>query len=329
MAENGKVIYHRVFGISNFDPTVQLKMDSQFRLGSVTKQFTAMAIMMLKERGKLEYSDDIRKYLPELPYEKITIRHLLTHTSGLPNYMTLFNRHWESPKDNSSENKIAANEDVIAMLAKHHPEVMFEPGAIFRYSNTGYVLLAAIVSRAADKAFHLFLKENIFTPLGMTRSLVYSTIRDDQMEDRVYGFRLDGSDFLPNDFHYLNGIVGAGGVYSTTHDLFKWDRALYTDKLVSSSTLVEAFKPAVPTYQGTTHYGFGWFIDSTLSGKKRLLHSGGWLGFRTLISREIEEDNTVIVLTNHTSPYIGAIMQAIKQILHDKPFTFPKISITK
>lgn len=330
VAEKGIVIYNRAFGISNFDPIDSLKINSQFRLGSVTKQFTAMAIMMLKEQGKLDLDDNIRKYLPELSYNGITIRHLLTHTSGLPDYMTLFDQHWHVDKKADVEKQIADNDDVIRLFAKYNLDVLFQPGEKMVYSNTGYVLLASIVARASGLAFEKFLNSNIFKPLKMDRSLVYSAIRDDSMEDRVYGFRfaLNGSDYLPNDYHYLNGIAGDGAVYSTTNDLFKWDRALYTEKLVSNKMLQQAFSPVILNNDSTVNYGFGWRIDSTLTGKKCVQHSGGWVGFITWISREIEENNTIIVLTNHSSSYVNGIRKAIDQILHDRPFSFPKINIS-
>jgi len=329
VAEKGKIIYHNAFGISNYDPVDSLKMKSQFRLGSVTKQFTAMAIMILKERDQLDYDDEMRKYLPDLPYQGIIIRHLLTHTSGLPDYMTLFNQHWEAGK-RDNEKTIVDNDDVITLLAKHHPDVLFKPGEKWSYSNTGYVLLASIVSKAAGESFEKFLKKNIFNPLNMSRSLVYSAIRNDSMEDRVFGLRLDinGSDYIPNDYHYLNGVAGDGAVYSTTGDLFKWDRALYTEKLVSNATLEEAFTPVVLNNDSTFNYGFGWRIDTGPTGKKRVAHGGGWVGFVTAISREIEEDNTVILLTNHSSRYLSDIQRGINNVLHDRPYTLPRIAIS-
>jgi CubicO group peptidase (beta-lactamase class C family) len=331
VAEKGKVIYNRVFGIANYNPRTPLKIDSQFRLGSVTKQFTAMAIMILKEKGKLDYGDDIRKYLPELPYKGITIRHLITHTSGMPDYITLFNKYWDQDKKNPAEKKMADNNHAIGMLAKYRPRVLFKPGEKWRYSNSGYVLLALIVSRAANEPFEKFLQRFIFKPLKMSRSLVYSSIRDDRMQDRVYGFRigLTGSDFHANDFNYLNGIAGDGAVYSTTGDLLKWDQALYTEKLVSKSTMELAFTP-VTLNDGKTHdYGFGWSISKTIAGKKAVSHGGGWVGFSTHITREIEDKNTIILLTNHSSRYLRAIGKAVENILHDKPYTLPKVSISQ
>jgi len=330
VAISGKIIYYQSFGISNINPVEPLHLNSQFRLASVSKSFTAMAIMILKERGKLDYEDEIIKYLHELPYTGITIRHLLNHTSGIPKYEDLCEQYWDIEQKNFLDKKYATNDDIIALLVEHHPKVLFELGSKYGYSNTGYVLLASIVSRASGEPFEKFLKNNIFDPLDMSYSLVYSAIRNDPMEHRVYGYRLalNGSDYLPNDFHYMSGIAGDGAIYSSTGDLFKWDRGLYTEKLVSKSTLEEAFSPTILNDGNISNYGFGWGIDTSISGKKVVSHGGGWIASRTWILREIEEDNTIILLTNHSSRYIYDIRKTMKLILHNKPYVLPQIGIS-
>jgi len=331
VSKEGKIIYHKVFGISSIDPLKTLQFDSQFRLASLSKPFTAMAIMMLKEQGKLQYTDDISIYLPELPYKGITVYHLLTHTSGIIEYEDLFKPYWDPEHENFLEKKYADNDDVIDMLLKYKPELVFQPGEKWAYSNTGYVLLASIVSRVAEEPFEVFLKNNIFKPLGMSHTLVYSAIRDESMDQRVYGYRfaLNGSDFLPNDFHYMSGIAGDGAIYSTTGDLYKWDRALYTNKLVSEKTLEDAFTPVMLNDSSTYNYGYGWGINTSLTGKKAVSHGGGWIAARTWLWREIEEDNTIIILTNHTSRYIYDIRKGLTSILHNKPYSQPKIGIAE
>jgi len=331
VAEHGKIIYDKSFGIANIETKEKIKSNSQFRLGSVSKQFTSMAIMMLKERGKLNYDDDIRKFLPELPYQGITIRHLLTHTSGLPDYMSLFDKNWDVDKKDTEERKIAANKDALNLFATYHPEVLFKPGERWEYSNTGYVMLALIVERASGKEFDQFLSDNIFKPLNMSHTLVFSPLKNQKMEHRVYGYQLDlnGVTYSENDFNYLNGIAGDGGIYSTTNDLFKWDQSLYTEKLVDKSTLKEAFTPVKFNNDSTYSYGFGWRIDKTKGGKMKVSHTGGWVGFRTSIDREIEDTNTIIILTNHSSIYRNEIRTAIASILHNQEYMFPKISIAQ
>jgi CubicO group peptidase (beta-lactamase class C family) len=322
VAKQGEVIYHKSFGIGNIDPEIPLQLDSQFRLASVSKPFTAMAIMILKERGILDYSEPISKYLPELPYRGVSIRHLLTHTSGIPDYTYLFERYWDPGHTTFTEKEYADNDDVISMFVEHHPELRFDPGEQYSYSNTGYVFLASIVERASGVPFQQFLKDNIFTPLGMSNTLLYSAIRDDPMEGRVIGYRtaLNGSDHVRNDFHYMSGISGDGAIYSTTGDLFRWDQGLYTEKLVSQATLEEAFTPYILTSGAESQYGLGWGIDTSLVGRKVVTHGGGWIAARTWLFREIEDNNCIIVLTNHTSRHIYAIREALQRILHGKPY---------
>jgi CubicO group peptidase (beta-lactamase class C family) len=304
IAKNGKIIYQKSFGYANYDTKELLNDSSLFELASVTKEFTAMGIMMLKEQGKLNYDDDVRKYIPELPYEGMTIRHFLTHTSGIPYYEDeKFFEGWD-------RKKTVYNDDVIRQFAKVKPPVLFKPGEKWEYSNSAYALLATIIERVSGKTYGEFLKENIFIPLGMDRSRVYNTRRSKGEIIPNYAFGFVYSDslkkfMLPDslkEYYYvitLDGIQGDGVVNSTTGDLFKWDQALYTEKLVKKSTLDEAFTPVKLNNDSTYQYGFGWFIaqDSTLG--KVVQHSGGWPGYGTYIKRFIDHNNCVIVLTNN------------------------------
>jgi len=216
------------------------------------------------------------------------------------------------------------------MLAKHHPPILFKPGEKWEYSNTGYTLLFSIVEKASGESFEQFLQTNIFAPLQMTRTLVYSKLQDQKIDRRAYGFQmsLDGSEFIPNDLIYLDGIAGDGGIYSTTEDLFKWDQALYSEKLVKPSTLQEAFTPVKLDDGSTYHYGFGWSIDNT-NGRLTVQHTGGWAGFGTLMVREVSEKITIILLTNNTNSPRRDIRVAIDNILRDRPYALPKISIAQ
>ncbi len=329
--ENGEIVFQGTFGIGNFDPIDSLRLNSIFRLGSVSKQFTAMGIMILKDKGKLSLEQDIRKFIPELPYKGITIRHLLNHTSGLPDYSMLMNEHWkiDLAYDNP-ERFIAGNEDIIQMLSTHQPPVHFKPGEKWEYSNTGYNLLATIISRTSETPFDEYLREHIFLPTKMHNTSVYkyTPSYDKQMPNRVFGFgtKFNGVDNFSTDVHYLNGAYGEGGIYSTLEDLMKWDRILYTEVLVSKQTLEETFSPGILNNGEETDYGFGWFIEILPNGKKVVKHMGGWDGFLTNIYREIEEKNCIITLTNNNSRYFN-IDSGLIDILHNKPPKFPKIFI--
>lgn len=322
--KNGEIAFQGAYGIQSIDPIDALTLNSAFRLASVSKQFTAMAIMMLKEDGKLSYNQDIREIIPELPYEGITIRHLLGHLSGLPDYVELLNKHWKpNLKGNDPDRFISGNDDIIKMLVDKKPPVRFSPGEKYEYSNTGYILLASIIIRISGQPFEEFLKERIYDPVGMTNTCVYQykPDPDPDMPNRVFGFysKKNGVGYGSSDCNFLNFAQGDGGIFSTVGDLLKWDRVLYEHKLVSESTLNEAFTPGVLNNGKSTNYGFGWFIGKTKSGKKSVSHSGGWVGFMTHIEREIEENNCIIILTNNSAGRnFGLIRESLLKMLHEE-----------
>lgn len=325
VSENGKVIYNKCFGIADPETKENIQLDSQFRLASVTKQFTAMAVMILHERGKLNFDDDIKKYLPELPYSGITIRHLLTHTSGLPSYLPMFEVYWDIEHKGTTNRKTPTNKDALNLLVEHHPLVLFRPGERYEYCNTGYMLLALVVERVSGIEYDEFMKANIFAPLGMKNTLVYSLIKNQKMKRRVYGYKmsLDETEYISTDYSYLNAIVGDGGMYSTVEDMFLWDQALYTEKLVSESTLAEAFTRVTLNNGHKSEYGFGWSVIDDEEGKI-VAHGGGWCGFRTFILREIEQRNAVILLCNNSKMRRGDIAFKIREILHGRDVALPK-----
>jgi len=332
--EDGEIVFQGSFGISKINPVDSLNLNSVFRLGSVSKQFTAMGIMKLKESGQLSYDQDIKDFIPELPYEGISIRHLLNHVSGLPDYMDMMNKNWKTELEYDDPEKfVSGNIDLIEMFVKIKPQMRFEPGEKWEYSNTGYMLLASIVSRVSGIPFGQYLKEQIFEPTKMIHTSVYNYVPgiDPQMPLRVYGYRtkLNGIDRVSADIHYLNPVEGDGGIYSTLDDLLKWDRILYTDALISQETREEAFTPAILNNGDTTSYGFGWRISISPNGKKVVAHSGAWVGFITQIYREIEENNCIIVLTNNSNRYVMSVIDPLKNILHDQPYELPKLPISE
>ena len=316
VAEAGKVIYQKGFGYANMDAKDPLKPKSNFRLASVSKQFTAMCIMMLKEQGKLDYDDNFQKYIPELKYEGVTIRHLLWHTSGMPDYMDFMSGLY--PDD-----AFYINDDVIKMMAKHHPKKEFEPGDRYEYSNTGYVLLASIVERVSGVPFKEFVQQNIFDRIGMSSSIVPFGKKDfEEIANRVYGYdRTEEGGHVVNDYiNYDYDVYGDGGIFSNIIDLFKWNEALYTEKLVKQETLKEAFKPYVLNNGFVGDYGFGWNV-SEIDSNKIVDHSGSWEGFRTHIFRDITNKHCVIILTNTGNRDARALHKACYNILMDKPYS--------
>lgn len=302
IARKGKVVYQKSFGVASYDTKEMLNDSTLFELASVSKQFTAMGIMMLKERGLLDYSDDVRKYIPELPYEGMTIRHFLTHTSGIPDYMGLDTK-WD-PK------RIIFNPDIIEQLARIKPAILFKPGEKWEYSNTAYALLASIIERVSGKSYGDFLAENIFRPLEMKRTRTYNTRRskNEIIPNYAVGFVYSDSlkRFIVPDslkaYYYvytLDGVQGDGIVNSTIPELFLWDRSLYTEKLVKRTTLEEAFTPVKLNNDSTYNYGFGWGIVQDSVFGKIVQHSGGWPGYGTFIKRYIDQDHCLILLSNN------------------------------
>ena len=330
--ESGNIVHQSAHGIANPATGEKLHLNSVFRLASVSKQFTAMAIVLLKEEGKLDYDQDIRDFIPELPYQGITIRHLIHHVSGLPDYINLLFDHWKPDLSADDPNRlIEGNEDMIRLLAEHQPPVHFESQEEWEYSNTGYALLASIVSRVSGMPFEDFMKERIFEKANMKNTVVYEYTPDPdpEMPNRVFGFRLDlnGKDMISSDSHFLNGAQGDGGIYSTLEDLLNWDRALHTDKIVNQAVLNEVYTPIILNNGDTTNYAFGVGVHESKSGKKIIAHSGGWVGFLTYLHREIEDDHCIVILTNHFNPYFDGIRKGLLDILHGEPYTLPPLSI--
>lgn len=309
VAYKGSCIYNESFGYADMLRRKELDKDDIFQLASVSKQFTAMAVMILKEQNKLDYDDSVTKYIPEFPYPRITIRMLLNHTSGLPNYMWLVEHHWKGKK-------APCNEDIIKMMAEHKLSLYFTPGRRWDYSNTGYIILASIVERVSGKKFTEFMHENVFEPLKMHNSFVYSSSRSNSKKGRIIGYYYRGRRYRMIPETVNDGAVGDKGIYSTTEDLFKWDQALYNNSLVSSET----FKEAISTFKlGNKYeipYGFGFRIRKR-DGKKVAYHHGKWNGFRTSLLRYVEDSNTVIVLNHTSSSLNNSIIREIQYVLDD------------
>lgn len=287
IAHDGKVLFSGTFGYANYRKKVTLTDSSQFQLGSVSKQFTSVAIMMMKERGKLSYDDTVQKFFPDFPYHGITVRMLLDHRSGLPNYMYLCSSVCKSSTD------FIDNMDVMDCLAKHKPTRYFRPDQRFNYSNTNYCVLAAIVEQITGETFSAFMRKNVFTPLHMDHTFVYGK-NDTVIQNKVQGYN---ANYNKSGIDFLDGVAGDKGVYSTIWDLLKWDQALYTNALVKQSTLKEAFKPH-GRWVRNHNYGYGWWL-TPFGGDTLTYHDGWWHGFNCAFIRDRKYHNTIIVLSNH------------------------------
>ncbi len=294
---DGKIIYNKGFGLANLETKQPITSNTDFYLASLSKEFTSMAIMILHDRHLLKFDDLMIKYLPGFPAygKKITIRNLLTHTSGLPDFYNVLGYNHDFTG--------LTNQDVWNLLMKQD-SLLFPPGTKYNYSNSEYVLLAMIIAKVSQEHFAKFMEENIFNPIGMNNTLIFtdSTLN---VPDRAIGYVKDSIGIYKKD-DYAQFTTGAGGMYSSTGDLFKWDQSLYTNKLVSKATLQQAFTKQKLNDGTKINYGFGWMINNlnegNLKGVKYIYHTGSLDGFKNLIVRIPSYHFTCIVLSNSGKP---------------------------
>jgi CubicO group peptidase (beta-lactamase class C family) len=317
LADRGRIIYHKAFGYRRFETRASMDTTDIFELASVSKQFTAMIIMMLAEDHKLDYEDPVARYLPNLPYRNITIRHLLTHTSGLPDYQAVMDQYWD-------KSKVASNEDNIRYLIQYHPDPLFRPGDEYEYSNTGYMLLATIAEIASGEDFIELCRSRIFSPLEMTQTDFRTPSQKRSIDHFTSGYLHDperdryiNADSFPafNYTIWLGNRKGPGRISSTARDLFTWDRALYTEKLVHTYSMREAYSPMNLADGTLSYYGFGWVISSDSLWGDVVSHTGDNPGYKTEIVRYIDADKTIILLNNNAHEKKSEIIKGLRAIL--------------
>lgn len=317
VADKGRPVYHKTFGFRNFAEKIPLDTTDIFELASLSKPFTAMIIMMLQEEGKLNYDDSLLTYIPALPYHGITIRHLLTHTSGLPDYQEVMNLHWD-------KSKVAGNADNIEYLIRYHPPLLFAPGSRYTYSNTGYMLLASVAEKVSGKDFIELCRTRIFVPLGMARTNIRTRAEKQAIPTFALGhiFVKEKDKYLPADsfpeFNYaiwLGNRKGPGRISSTSSDLLKWDQALYNESLVRKATLKNAFLPTRLSNDSISNYGFGWNISFSQKNGRIVSHTGDNPGYKTEIVRYLDNNKTIILLNNNAHEKKAEIMAALKEII--------------
>lgn len=316
IAEKGKPVYQKAFGHRDFADQIPLQTSDIFELASVSKQFTAMIIMMLKEKGKLNYDDSVSKYL-DIRYKGITIRNLLTHTSGLPDYQDIMDKYWD-------KSKVAGNPDCIEYLNKYAPPKHFEPGGKYEYSNTGYMLLASIAEKASGKDFIELCRKWIFRKVKMKSTDIRTLEEKRTTKNFAIGhiYVEERNKWVPADSFpssnytiWLGNRKGPGRISSTAADLLKWDDALYTNKLVKQSTLRDAFSPMKLNDGTISNYGFGWELRNDPSFGKIVQHNGDNPGYKTQIIRYIDKKKTIILLNNNASKDFGLILIQLEEII--------------
>ena len=285
---NGKAVARRSYGFADLESRTAATPQTNYRLASVTKQFTAAAVLLLAQEGKLSISDRAKRWLPSLPpaFDSVTIKHLLTHTSGIVDY-----------EDVIPDSATAQVHDVdVLHLLESQDTIYFKPGTNYRYSNSGYALLALIVERASGKRFSAFLHDRIFAPLGMKNTVAHEE-GFSVVANRAYGYTMRDSAWVRKDQSVTSAVLGDGGIYSSIDDLAKWDAALYDSRLLSDTSRDLAFSPHTPTDDPNVSYGFGWRVTG-----ETIWHSGETSGFRNVIVRYPSRHLTVIVLSNRDSP---------------------------
>lgn len=324
VSEQGKVIYKKGFGQANMEWDIPNKPNTKHRLGSISKQFTAMLILQLAAKGKLDLHAPISKYLPDYPKEsgdKITTHHLLTHSSGIPNYTSFPGFFEEESRDPYKP------EEFIKKFQDKGLE--FKPGEKFNYSNSGYFLLGVIIEKLTGKTYEAMLHENIFTPLGMDDSGYdnHGAI----LKNRATGYEKNGNSFVNSNYLDMSIPYAAGSLYSTVEDLYIWDQALYTNKLLPKEYMDLYFKPYIAAF-GNSHYAYGWGVGKEAIGNTKdsiavISHGGGINGFNTEISRSTSDKSLVVLLNNTGGAPLNQMTSAIRGIMNGKPYDLPKKSL--
>lgn len=316
VSEGGQVIYKNGFGYANMEWNIPNTPDTKFRIASITKQFTATAVLQLVEQGKIKLDNTLSDYLPYYRKDtgqKVTIHQLLNHTSGIPNYTSLPG-FWDTMLHNYYP--------VDTLIVKFCSEDLeFEPGTDYRYNNSAYVILGAIIEHVSEQTYEEYLQEHIFEPAGMKNSGYdhHETI----LAKRASGYDKTLSGFINTDFIDMSGPHAAGALYSTVEDLYKWDRALKESRLLPSELKMQMFTP------GLSDYGYGWGIynvpvNADGDSVTATAHSGGINAFNTRIFRIPEDDHLIVLLANTPGVQLQNIVDKMVRILYDQPYEPPK-----
>lgn len=294
VAKHGRIIYEKAIGWADYPHSDSLHINSQFELASISKTMTSTAILMLVQQGKLSLNDNVKKFFPDFPYDGVTIRLLLSHRSGLMNYIyftdDLYRKnHWD-------ERKGITNTQEMALIAKYKPAPYSKPDKHFKYNNSNFMVLGSIIEKVSGESYADFMMQHIFKPAGMMHTDVYSKAVYDKIPVKVLGHDR-GSWRYSVVQNFLDGPVGDKGIYSTVGDLYLYDRALRDGVLLKQATMDSAYTPHNPMIRGHFSYGYGWRIFEA-PGQKVIYHTGWWHGFRHIYLRDIQDDITIVLLSN-------------------------------
>lgn len=342
VAEKGKVIYENSFGLGRFEQKVPLSKDSQFPIASISKTFTSTAVLQLEQNGKLRLDDAVQNYLPDFPYPNVTLRHLLSNTSGLGQYYHLFDQMMlEDPA------KTITNADIIQAFIRYKTPLSFIPGERWEYNNLNFCIAALVIEKVSGLSYARYLSKYIFKPAGMKNSIVpadKSILQKQQVErysyPDLYSTILKNTHDIPENFKIdeRSNFYGNGGIVSTAEDLFRFDQALYGGKLLEDRQLQAAFTPAKlnngkpATYQldeKEVAYGLGWEIYTDETNGKTVFHDGSITGLTSILVRNITRQKTVILLENTGSNAVFAASNSVLNILSHKPYDPARENFTR
>lgn len=289
VAKKGKIIYQNTFGWANYLMRDSLKIDSKFELASVSKPFTAIGVLKLVEEGKLNLDQTVNDFFPDFPYPDITLKQLLSHRSGLPNYVYFVEDHWPDRKKGMS------NTDAMDLLIAHKPNRYGSPDGRFHYNNSNYMVLASIVEKVSGQDFAVYMKENVFNPAGMKNTAVLSRATYEKIPTDVVGHDKIWRRSVVQD--YLDGPVGDKGMYSTVQDLFLFDIALREGRVLDKALLDSSYVERSDARRSLFSYGYGWRTFSP-PDNPIVYHTGWWHGFKSLYVRDLNNDITIVLLSN-------------------------------
>jgi CubicO group peptidase (beta-lactamase class C family) len=304
--KNGVILYNKTFGIENNITKIPLSADSKFQLASISKQFTACAILQLVQAKKIDLNATVDKYIPGFPYAGVTVQSLLCHRSGLPEYMHVFSTKIKDAY-------VTDNDEVLDWFAKEKPVIAAKPNTKFAYCNTNYLVLASIVEKVSGQDFASYMRKNIFLPLGMVNSFIITTDNENINTHRTTGYTGSWQEYKTD---FFDGVVGDKGVYTTTHDMLLWSKAIYSECFIDKSLMTEAFMPRSFEKPGEKNYGYGFRLLHPQSDTNKIVyHNGWWKGYNTCFYTSPYHKYTIIVFSNKYTRTVYAVQPVVDILL--------------
>jgi CubicO group peptidase (beta-lactamase class C family) len=289
IGHKGKILYERYYGIANREMGQRLTPTASVQLASISKTFTAGAILFLYQHNYLDINEKVQTYLKNFPYPDITVKMLLDHRSGIPDYIK-----WV-PNYRKDEEIPMTNDQVLQLFTVFKPRLEFRPNTRFKYSNSNYALLASIVEKVTEMRFPEFMRKYIFGPLGMKNTFVHDPARFSLPANATISYKYN---WVPEPDMYADGVYGDKNIYSTVQDMYRWDQSFYRNTLLNNETIELSYGPCSFEKPGVKNYGLGWRMFCYPNGEKIIYHNGWWHGNNTSFYRFIQENLTIVILGN-------------------------------